>query len=114
MVWGGTSLQASRTLSAVRQGDVILRPSVRPWAGAVGPGFLQVQDKDRSHVARVCRQFLDNERISGSGRPSLSPDLDLIENLGNICMGASNAVKKCCILSTDALILNLEGDSATL
>lgn len=32
-----------RTLSAVRQGDEILRPSVRP------------------HVARVCRQFLDND-----------------------------------------------------
>lgn len=68
MVWGGTSLQASRTLSAVRQGDEILRPSVRP------------------HVARVCRQFLDNERISGIGRPSLSPDLNPIENLMYGCI----------------------------
>ena len=58
---GHTNLHvlANCTLTAVRYWAEILRPIVRPYAGAVGPGFLLVQDNDRPHVARVCRQFLD-------------------------------------------------------
>ncbi|CAJ0920486.1 unnamed protein product, partial [Ranitomeya imitator] len=37
--------------------DEILRPLVRPYAGAVGTGFLQMQDNARPHVAGVCQQF---------------------------------------------------------
>ncbi|KAJ8376822.1 hypothetical protein SKAU_G00074020 [Synaphobranchus kaupii] len=48
MVWGGISLEgrtnldvlANGTLTAVRYRDEILRPIVRPYAGAMGPGFL--------------------------------------------------------------------------
>ncbi|KAJ8377134.1 hypothetical protein SKAU_G00077140 [Synaphobranchus kaupii] len=61
MVWGGISLEgrtnlhvlANGTLTAVRYRDEILRPIVRPYAGAVGPGFLLVQDNARPHVARA-------------------------------------------------------------
>ncbi|KAJ8332732.1 hypothetical protein SKAU_G00425210 [Synaphobranchus kaupii] len=71
MVWGGISLQgrtdlhviANGTLTAVKYRDEILRAIVRPYAGAVGPGFLLVQDSARPHVARVCTQFLDEEGI---------------------------------------------------
>ncbi|KAJ8367800.1 hypothetical protein SKAU_G00078280 [Synaphobranchus kaupii] len=60
MVWGGISLEgrtdlhviANGTLTAVRYRDEILRAIVRPYAGAVGPGFLLVQDNARPHVAR--------------------------------------------------------------
>ena len=31
-------------------------PLVRPYAGAVGPGFLLMQDNDRPHVAGGCQQ----------------------------------------------------------
>ena len=72
MVWGGISLEGRTglhvlnqgTLTAVRYRDEILRPIVRPYAGAVGPGFLRVQDNARPHVARVCRQFFWMRRAS--------------------------------------------------
>ncbi|KAJ8332478.1 hypothetical protein SKAU_G00422670 [Synaphobranchus kaupii] len=61
MVWGGISLEgrtnlhmlANGTLTAVRYRDEILRPIVRPYAGAVGPGFLLVQDNAWPYVARA-------------------------------------------------------------
>ncbi len=47
------------------QGDEVLRAIVRP---NVGP-----------HVARVCRQFLDDKDIDATERPLCSPDLNPIE-----------------------------------
>ena len=59
MVWGGISLEgrtalhvlARGTLTAIRYRNEILRPIVRPYAGAVGPGFLLMHDNARPHVA---------------------------------------------------------------
>ena len=68
---------ANGTLTVVRYRDEIL--NVRPYASAMGLGFLLVQDNARPHVARVCRQFLDDE--DAIDRPSRSPDLNTIENL---------------------------------
>lgn len=42
---------------------------------------LLVQDNAQFHVARVCRQFLDDEGIDATDRSSHSPDLNPIENL---------------------------------
>ena len=92
MVWGGISLEgctnlhvlANSTLTAVRYQDEILRPIVRPYAGAVGPGFLLVQDNAQPHVARVCRQFLDDEGIDAIDWPSRSSDLNPTENLWDL------------------------------
>ena len=50
-------------LTAIRYRDEILRPLVRPYAGAFGPGFLLMQDNARPHVAGVCQQFLQEEGI---------------------------------------------------
>ncbi|KAJ8395660.1 hypothetical protein AAFF_G00028970 [Aldrovandia affinis] len=55
IVWGGISLEgrtnlhvlANGTLTAVRYRDEILRLILRPYTGAVGPGFLLVQDNAR-------------------------------------------------------------------
>ena len=44
------------SLAAIRYQDEILEPIVRPYAGAVGPGFLLMHNNARPHVARVCRQ----------------------------------------------------------
>uniref|UniRef100_A0A8C5P7D7 Tc1-like transposase DDE domain-containing protein n=1 Tax=Leptobrachium leishanense TaxID=445787 RepID=A0A8C5P7D7_9ANUR len=56
-------------------------PLVRPYAGAVGPGFLLMQDKARPHVAGVCQQFLQDEGIDAMDWPAHSPDLNPIEHI---------------------------------
>uniref|UniRef100_A0A8C8HEY5 Carbohydrate sulfotransferase n=1 Tax=Oncorhynchus tshawytscha TaxID=74940 RepID=A0A8C8HEY5_ONCTS len=86
MVWGGISLGgrtalrvlARGSLTAIRYRDEILRPLVRPYAGAVGPGFLLMQDNARPHVAGVCQQFLQEEGIDAMGWPARSADLNPI------------------------------------
>ncbi|KAL0147394.1 hypothetical protein M9458_057305, partial [Cirrhinus mrigala] len=89
MVWGGISLEgrtalhvlARGSLTGIRYRDEILRPLVRPYAGAVGPGFLLMQDNARPHVAGVCQQFLQDEGTDAMDWPARSPDLNPTEHI---------------------------------
>ena len=70
---------ARGTLTAIRYRDEILRPIVRPYAGAVGPGFLLMNDNARPNVAEWCQQFLRDEGIDAIDWLAHSPDLNPME-----------------------------------
>lgn len=89
MVWGGISLDGRTALHVLTRGTLtaivyrneILRPIVRPYAGAVGPGFLLMHDNARPHVALVCHQFLHDEGIDAMDWPACSQDLNPNEHI---------------------------------
>ena len=61
MVWGSISLEGRTDLYVLAKGIVtaignrheILRPLVRPFSGAMGPGFLLMHDNAHPYVAKV-------------------------------------------------------------
>ena len=89
MVWAGVSLDGRTDLyvfarggiTAARYRDEILEPIVRPYAGAIGEAFILMQDNARSHTARLCMAFLEDEGIAVMDWPARSPDLNPIEHV---------------------------------
>uniref|UniRef100_A0A670XN32 Tc1-like transposase DDE domain-containing protein n=1 Tax=Pseudonaja textilis TaxID=8673 RepID=A0A670XN32_PSETE len=93
MIW--SLLNAGGSLTAIRYQDEILRPLVRPYAGAVGPGFLLMHNNARPHVAGVCQQFLQDEGIDAMDWPARSPDLNPIEHIWDIM---SRSIHQLCLV----------------
>ena len=51
------------TLTAVRYCNEILDQFVRPYAGAIGPDFILMDDNARPHRAHVTDAYLERETI---------------------------------------------------
>ena len=88
MVWGGIStggktdlLIIQGNLNAQRYLHEILTPLVIPYAGAVGEGFILMDDNARPHRARVVDQFLEDQGVERMDWPANTPDLNPIEHL---------------------------------
>ena len=92
IVWGGITLEGSTDLHVLnpsnligaRYKDEILRPIVRPYSGAVAPGFLLLHDNSQPHVARVCQRFLEDKDMDTIDWPSCCSDLNPFKHLWNI------------------------------
>jgi hypothetical protein len=88
MVWGGISedgktdlLVIEGNLNANRYVQEVLIPHVVPYAGAIGDGFVLMDDNARPHRGRVVDQFIDDQGIERMEWPANSPDLNPIELL---------------------------------
>ena len=86
MVWGGIShgvktplVVIQGNLTAVRYRDQVLMPHVLPLVNA--HNFTFQHDNARPHVARVCRDFLNQNNVQVLDWPPYSPDLNPIEHL---------------------------------
>ena len=86
MVWGGIShglksplIVIAGHLTGVIYSDEIIRPVAVPFVQQHHIVFQQ--DNARSHVARVCQDFLANYNINPLDWPPYSPDLSPIEQL---------------------------------
>ena len=92
MVWVGIS-RGGRTylhivmrgmMTGVRHRDEILDVYVRPYAGAIGPQFILMDDNARRHRARVVEDYLQQETIVRMDWPACPPDLNPIEHVWNM------------------------------
>ena len=88
MVWGGISKNGKTdlviidgNLTARRYRDEILETHVRPYAGAVGPEFILVDDNARPHRGFQCDAYLEHEGIERMVWPAKSPDMNPIEKI---------------------------------
>ena len=67
-------------MTAIRYRDDILHIHVRPYAGAVGEGFILMDDNAPPHRARIVRDYLEQQTIVRMDWPARSPDLNPIEH----------------------------------
>lgn len=88
MVWGGVSeggktdlLVIEGNLNANRYVREVLAPQVVQYAGAVGDGFVFMDDNAQPHRGRVVDEILEGQGIERMEWPTNSPHLNPLENL---------------------------------
>ncbi|KAL0151970.1 hypothetical protein M9458_052688, partial [Cirrhinus mrigala] len=85
MVWGGISIGARTELAIIENGSLTgqrYRDEIlRPYAGAMWPDFVLMDDNAGPHRARLVTEFLEEEDISRMEWPARSPDLNPIEHI---------------------------------
>ena len=89
MVWAGIS-RGGRTdlhivmrdmMTGVRYRDEILDVYVRPYAGAIGPQFILMDNNARPRRTRAVEDCLQQDTIDRVHWPARSPDLNPIEHV---------------------------------
>ena len=87
MIWGGIMGRRKTNLIVVQgnlnsQGYInqILQPEAVPFLQRHGPAIL-MHDNERSHVARICRQFLNKNNVNVLPWPAVSPNMNPIEHI---------------------------------
>lgn len=71
------------TLTAQPYQDEILDTQKRLYAGAVGNGFILMDDNARPPTANTVQEFFQREGITRLDWPARSPDLTPIEQMWN-------------------------------
>ncbi len=66
----GAIIISTENIDNVTQSEV-LGPIVRPYAGAVGEGFVLMHDNARPHTARICTAYLDQQGFEVMDWPSI-------------------------------------------
>ena len=95
--------------TAIRYRDEILDPIVRPYAGAVGPTFILMDDNARPHRARVVQQYLEQQTIEWMDWPARSPDMNPIEHVWDM-LGRALASRQRQPVTLDELQAALEDE----
>ena len=76
--WKTNLIVVQGNLNAQGNNNQILQPEAVPFLQRHGPAIL-MHDNARSHVARICRQFLNRNNVNVLPWPTVSPDMNPIQ-----------------------------------